>query len=93
MTNTAPISTCDLCDAHKGDDSGTFWVLPPVFQCYGAVTAFHGPVSTVKCFEDNTLVKAAVEQPGQGRAGRVGHGDQADLGDLGGCHPSAAALT
>ena len=67
MTNSAAISTCDLCDAHKGDDSGTFWVLPPVFQCYGAVTAFHGPVSTVKCFEDNTLVKAAVDSPGAGR--------------------------
>jgi len=67
MTNSAPISTCDLCDAHKGDDSGTFWVLPPVFQCFGAVAAFHGLVSTVKCFEDNTLVKAAVERPGQGR--------------------------
>ena len=67
MTNSAVISTCDLCDAHKGDDSGAFRVLPPVFQCYGAVAAFHGPVSTVKCFEDNSLVKAAVERPGQGR--------------------------
>lgn len=67
MTNSSPISTCDLCDAHKGDDSGAFRVLPPVFQHYGGVAAFGGPVSTVKCFEDNTLVKAAVDSPGQGR--------------------------
>ena len=29
--------------------------------------AFCGPVATVKCFEDNTLVKAALDTPGQGR--------------------------
>ena len=67
MTTSAAFSTCDMCDAHKGDDSGSFWVLPPVFQCFGGVAAFRGPVSTVKCFEDNTLVKAAVDSPGQGR--------------------------
>lgn len=67
MTTSAAFSTCDMCDAHKGDDSGSFWVLPPVFQCFGGVAAFSGPVSTVKCFEDNTLVKAAVDSPGNGR--------------------------
>lgn len=61
-----PISTCDLCDTHKGDDSGAFRVLPPVFHCYGAVKTFSGPVRTIKCFEDNTQVKAALESPGQG---------------------------
>jgi regulator of ribonuclease activity A len=66
MTTSVP-STCDLCDAHKGDTSGAFRVLPPVFQSYGGVAAFGGPVSTVKCFEDNSLVKAAVDSPGQGR--------------------------
>lgn len=60
-------STCDLCDVHKGDTSGAFRVLPPVFRSFGGVAAFSGIVSTVKCFEDNTLVKAAVESPGAGR--------------------------
>ena len=64
---TAAQSTCDLCEAHKGDTSGAFRVLPPVFQSYGGVPAFGGEVSTVKCFEDNSLVKAAVESPGGGR--------------------------
>ncbi len=59
-------STCDLCDAHKGDDSGAFRVLPPGLHSYGGVAAFSGPVRTVKCFEDNSLVKAAVESPGDG---------------------------
>lgn len=69
-------STCDLCDAHKGDSTGDFRVLPPVFRDYGAVQKFAGPVVTVKCFEDNTLVKAAVDSPGfletpQGRVAKV----------------------
>ncbi|MEY4738584.1 MAG: hypothetical protein RL302_2903 [Pseudomonadota bacterium] len=57
-------ATCDLCDAHKNDTSGDFRVLPPVFQDFGAVQKFAGPVVTVKCFEDNSLVKAAVDSDG-----------------------------
>ena len=66
MSPSSP-ATCDLCDAHKADDSGAFRVLPPVWRHFGARRAFHGPVSTVKCFEDNSLVKAAVESAGEGR--------------------------
>ena len=69
-------ASCDLCDAHKGDTSGSFRVLPPVFKDFGQVKKFSGPVATVKCFEDNTLVKAAVDSVGyletpQGRVGKV----------------------
>jgi len=69
-------ATCDLCDVHKSDVSGEFRVLPPVFRDFGQVKKFSGPVATVKCFEDNTLVKAAVDSPGyvetpQGRVGKV----------------------
>ena len=65
----APITfaTCDLCDDHKNDSDGHFRVLPPVFRDFGKRLKFAGPVSTVKCFEDNTLVKAAVDSPGLGR--------------------------
>lgn len=67
-------ATCDLCDAHRDDLSGNFRVLPPVFKDFGAVRKFCGPVVTVKCFEDNTLVKAAVDSVGfdETSAGRVG---------------------
>jgi regulator of ribonuclease activity A len=69
-------ATCDLCDDHKADVSGEFRVLPPVFRDFGAVRKFSGPVVTVKCFEDNTLVKAAVDAPGwretpEGRVAQV----------------------
>jgi regulator of ribonuclease activity A len=67
-------ATCDLCDAHPADAS--LRVLPPVFDDFGARSRFCGPVSTVKCYEDNSLVKAAVEASGlvetaQGPVGRV----------------------
>ena len=66
MTSTA-FATCDLCDAHKNSSDGSFRVLPPVFRDYGTRIKFAGTVSTVKCFEDNSLVKAALDTPGQGR--------------------------
>jgi len=62
-----PILTCDLCDLHRHDATGSFRVLPPVFQAFGGRAAFAGPVATVKCHEDNTSVKAMVESPGHGR--------------------------
>ena len=67
-------ATCDLCDAHKNDSSGAFRVLPPVFRDFGAVRKFCGPVCTIKCFEDNSLVKATLDLPGfeESAAGRVG---------------------
>jgi regulator of ribonuclease activity A len=64
-------STCDFCDAHKSDEHGAggdFRVLPGgLLRGYGGVERFAGPVATVRCFEDNSLVKAAVESAGQGR--------------------------
>ncbi len=59
--------TCDLCDAHKSDPLPGFRVLPPVFRDFGARTRFAGIVSTVKCFEDNSFVKSALDEPGAGR--------------------------
>ena len=72
----AVVSTTDLCDANLTNADGTFRVLPPVFRSFGLHKAFCGPVVTVKCFEDNSLVKAALESPGwvdtpQGRVGCV----------------------
>lgn len=61
---TVKFSTCDFCDAHKSDTSGHFRVLPPVFRDFGALSSFAGPVVTVKCYEDNTVVKALLESSG-----------------------------
>lgn len=60
-------ATCDLCDANKQSRAETFRTIPMVFKNFGACNRFAGPVYTIKCYEDNTLVKAAVERPGLGR--------------------------
>lgn len=82
-------STCDLCDLHKGDES--LRVLPPVFRDFGARLRFAGPVATVKCHEDNSLVKAAVDAPGQGRVLVVDGGGSLRKALLGGNLGAAAA--
>lgn len=69
-------ATCDLWDAHKNATPEVFRVLPPVLRDFGARRVFCGPVVTVKCYEDNSLVKAAVESAGfeetpDGRIGKV----------------------
>ena len=89
---TAPdFATCDLCDVHKNDTDAAFRVLPPVFRDFGKRHRFAGPVSTVKCHEDNTLVKAAVDAPGQGRVLVVDGGGSLRRALLGGSLGAAAA--
>ncbi len=57
------IATADLCDAHQDK----LLIADPVFKDYGGVSAFHGAAATVRAFEDNTLVREALEEPGEGR--------------------------
>lgn len=55
-------ATADLTDAHSDAR-----VIGLQFQSHGKRTAFHGPVATLKIFEDNTLVRTALEESGAGR--------------------------
>lgn len=57
------MKTADLIDAHA--DELTLIHLP--FRKFGTKTAFAGPAQTIKCFEDNTLIRAELEKPGDGR--------------------------
>lgn len=52
----------DLCDAHED----IVRAAEPVFRSYGACPAIGGPIRTVKCFEDNSLVAERVKAPGNG---------------------------
>ncbi len=74
-------TTADLYDKY-GDD---LKVALPIFKDYGAKRIFHGPISTVKAYEDNTLVRTALEEPGEGRI-LIVDGDEslrcAMLGDM-----------
>ena len=93
MTIKSPLkfATCDLCDDHKNDVSGRFRVLAPVFKDFGGLQTFSGEVATLKCFEDNSLIKAAVESPGNGRVLVVDGGASLRRALLGGNLGAAAA--
>ncbi len=73
--------TADLYDDH-GD---RVRVCDPIFRDFGGHARFCGPIATVKCFEDNSLVKAVLGEPGEGRVLVVDAGGSlrcAMLGDL-----------
>jgi regulator of ribonuclease activity A len=56
-------NTADLCDAHERD----LHVVESMFHRYGRLAAFDGPIATVKCYEDNSKVREALSEPGEGR--------------------------
>jgi regulator of ribonuclease activity A len=91
MSTDKKFSTCDLCDAHKGDTSGAFRVLPPMFKAFGGVAAFSGPVHTVRAPQDNSTVREAVNSPGEGRVLVVDGGASLRYALVGGNLAAAAA--
>jgi len=57
-------SVADLCDEY----ADKIEVLVPIgFKHYGAIKQFWGQIQTVKCHEDNSLVKRMLEQDGSGK--------------------------
>lgn len=60
-------ATADICDDHPQLlEDGRLAVLPPLFRHFGKNIRFSGRVSTLKVFEDNALVRATLETPGNG---------------------------
>jgi regulator of ribonuclease activity A len=58
-----PFATPDLCDEFGAE----VHVAEPVFRDFGGVERFAGPIATLRVFEDNALVRQALEMPGGGR--------------------------
>jgi regulator of ribonuclease activity A len=79
MTDAVSPATTDVSDAHPEAQ-----VCEPVFQIFGGRVSFSGPITTLKVFEDNTLVKQAVESPGEGRVLVVDGGGSTRCGLVGG---------
>jgi hypothetical protein len=66
------LGTADLCDVHHPEavdvvSQPKIAIMQPLFKDYGGNIRFRGPAATVKCFEANPLVRAALEEQGQGR--------------------------
>ena len=60
-------TTPDLCDANEAAIGHTLRVVTPMFKAYGGRARFCGRIHTLKIFEDNSLVRKALGQPGQGK--------------------------
>ncbi|MFE8071531.1 ribonuclease E activity regulator RraA [Marinobacteraceae bacterium S3BR75-40.1] len=74
------IVTPDICDEHP-----EVRVVEPMFRNLGGKKAFGGEIVTVKCFEDNSVVKEQVGTPGEGKVMVVDGGGSmrnALLGDM-----------
>ena len=74
-------STADLLDEHPDDAL----VCQTAFRQFGAIASFSGAVSTVRCHEDNVLLKQQASTQGGGRVLVVDGGGSlrvALLGDM-----------
>ncbi len=76
------LKTTDLCDANADKVS----IAEPIgFKDFGGARYFSGKIHTVKCFEDNSLVRKALESNGEGNVLVVDGGGSmrcALLGDM-----------
>ncbi len=73
------MKTADLIDNHA--EKLQFCHLP--FLKFGRRTAFFGMVQTVKCFEDNVILKSELQKPGEGRVLVVDAGGSTRIAVLG----------
>lgn len=55
--------TPDLCDAYPE----LVQAVEPMFSNFGGRDSFGGEIVTIKCFEDNSLVKEQVDKDGKGK--------------------------
>lgn len=58
--NASIYPTADLCDVYEDQ----LQVCVPLLKHYGGRSQFHGRVITVKCFEDNSLVREILGEDG-----------------------------
>ncbi len=66
-------------------------IADPVFLSFGGRRTFSGPITTLKVFEDNSMVREIVQTPGEGRVLVVDGGGSLRCGLFGGNLAVAAA--
>ena len=57
-------STADICDEFSDQQ---IQIAEPIFQSFGTKRQFCGPIATCKAQEDNSFVRTALAEPGEGR--------------------------
>ncbi len=63
LPRTMPFATADLYDAHADEVQ----VLTPMLRSLGGQAQVHGKIYTLKLHEDNSLVRQALSEPGEGQ--------------------------
>lgn len=63
MTNWTTTATADIFDAFPDEAQACELLLRQL----GGRTAFSGPIATVRCHEDNAILRAMLTEPGEGR--------------------------
>lgn len=56
-------NTSELCDLY----ADLVDVVEPIFANYGGKRSFGGQIHTIKCFEDNGLLRTTLSEPGLGK--------------------------
>ena len=56
-------SICDIADDHRD----LVQAADPVFKDYAGLKSFHGPITTLRCHEDNLLLRQVQSTAGEGR--------------------------
>ncbi|MCC5853395.1 MAG: ribonuclease E activity regulator RraA [Alkalimonas sp.] len=56
-------NTSELCDLY----ADSIDVVEPIFSNYGGRRSFGGQVRTIKCFEDNGVIRQVLSEPGVGK--------------------------
>lgn len=59
------LTTAYLCDRYAGNEN--FQIAEPLFRSFGGVQLFSGSITTLRCFEDNSMIKKILSEPGSGR--------------------------
>ena len=59
--------TPDLCDQYESALGLSVRVVAPMFRAYGGRSRFFGQIVTLKLFEDNSLVREVLGEPGKGK--------------------------
>ena len=58
-------TTADLCDRYSEQEN--FQIAEPLFRNFGSKRQFCGRITTLKVFEDNSMLRSALEEAGHNR--------------------------
>jgi regulator of ribonuclease activity A len=59
------LTTAYLCDTYSGKEG--FQIAEPLLHSYGGIQAFSGVITTLRCFEDNAVLKKILSEKVENR--------------------------